>query len=263
VRPTMWMLLLAAGPVTAAADPAPAPPLACPQCGHWELDGASRGMTGEWLSIQPDRVDFPALGRYCARTIEHSSEADGNGRQRHRVLLALTPRVDDCSTSAGQDLRMQIDVDAGAVEGSHASMIIQDGSKTVLESGAWNVDREDPCDAGRNAPFIACYSMDHARLYKQLGYASYAIGRSLPKPQATVFARRFSPERFAGEVERFCDRQGTLNGAGSGATLVSKRCQVERLGAKLHELEAWQVCLRTKERACKTPGQDFDKAAAE
>ena len=65
------------------------------------------------------------------------------------------------------------------------------------------------------------------------------------------------------DVARFCDRQGSLRGAGSGATLVSNQCQVERMAAKLRELEAWQASIRKGERACTTPDQRFDKSAAD
>jgi len=255
------LLLVTMMPALAsAADPAPV--LACPQCGHWELDGASHGMTGEWLSIQPDRVDFPALGWFCARTLEQASEEGGAGRRRYRVVLGLTPRTQDCAKPMdGPGLRMQLDVDAGAgVEGSHASITIRSEAEAVLESAAWNVDRDEPCDAGSNAPFIACYSMDHARLYKQLSHVAYSVRRSLAKPAADAFARRFNPIDFAGKVEGFCDRQGSRHGGGSGATLLSKRCQVERMSAKLHELEAWQACMRTPKHSCKSPGQGFDRS---
>lgn len=266
MRLMVWILLLfAAGPAPAgAADPVPAPPLACPQCGHWELAGASHGMTGEWMAIRPDRVDFPALGWFCARTIEQSVKDEGRGRRGYRVVLELTPRTDDCATPGGQGLRMQVDVDAGGnVEGSHARMRIRRGAEPVFDGEAWNVDREDPCDSGSNTAFIACHDMDHARLYKQLSLEAYGIRRSLAGNAAASFARRFSPDRFVDDVERFCDRQGSLRGAGSGATLVSKQCQVERMAAKLRELEAWQACMRKGERACTTPDQRFDTSATE
>lgn len=256
------LLLLVSTPVFADDKPSQPPPPTCPQCGKWELNGGTGGVTGEWVLIKPERVDIPSLGSFCAHTTRKSIDIDPDERRRHLVVLNLG-RGDECATPDSDSLRMELEVRTGSMtEGSYAHMAIYPSSQTkaLFEASGWNTERENPCDSGLNAPFIDCYVMDYAGLYKRLSYEAFDISRGLAKREAALFNRRFSPAAFAAKVEEFCDKQGTLWGAGSGTTLVSYSCQVERLQAKLHELEAWQACIGERKRACAVPGLAFDRS---
>lgn len=253
----LFLLLLSPG-VRADDTPAAPTPLACPQCGTWQILGSS-GTSGESIVITPDHVTLPSMGAFCAQTVKQALETDPDTSRHYRVALRLSA---SCAATPQDAWWFEMDIAHTDFEdGSEAHIAVRAsaGATPVFTAIGWNNERGNPCDSGRGNGMAACGELIYALDYKRLAFAAYGLQRSLPRPDAQLFARRFNPAGFAIAVAAFCDRYGTHGAGGGWSAMWSQICQSERITAKLHELEAFQSCRRKQGARCAMPGQRFSR----
>lgn len=261
----LFMFFVCNAAVAGEAPPiAPVSPLACPQCGEWDLVTASFGLTGEKIVITPERVEMPVLGSFCASVLSKTVSHEYGIVRGYRMTLNLAAG-DICAVPDEDSLRMDVSLPPEwQTEGSIIKIAVYQASSgdALLSATGWNRMRKDPCDNGGGRPGIDCLTIEHATTFKRLAYLMYVLQKGERPREVTQLARRFNVTRFAGAVEIFCTRREVESDAGA-PVYWSIACQHERLDGKLREWQAWSTCRALAKRKCTMPTEQFDKSKRE
>lgn len=263
MRPLALLIFLVVA--SAWADEPPSithvPPLACPQCGDWDLVTAGFGLAGESIIISPERVEMPVLGSFCAYVLRQTVENNESSMPTYRTTLNLAAG-DTCAVPDADSLRMEVLVPGKwQTAGSVIEVAVYRGASpdAFFKAAGWNAMRNDLCNIGGGSPGTDCGAMAHAQTFKRLAYLMYAVQEGKRPREVVKLARRFNVTRFAGAVEAFCARREVESGAGD-ARFWSMECQNERLDAKLAEWQAWSMCRELSKGGCAMPTEGFDRS---
>jgi len=263
-----------------ADEPATAKPLACPQCGLWQISSASAaGVAGEIAVIEGSRLIIPSCGIFDYETEKTTvtprpSSPQPNNRYTYEISLRMTMRKPGgvCGWRTVTDWQLEGEVSGHFHEGGVAEFTVKQKRDDVLSFRAWNVNREDPCASGSGFGSGDCSAVGNGLLYKALAAetrTTYELARNI-KPSRRPPS--FNAARFAVTVATYCQEREKGSGGGSWPTAWALSCENEILSGKLREVTAWNACTQArfsgadtgtakqaKPAPCSFTGERFDR----
>jgi hypothetical protein len=175
-----------------------------------------------------------------------------------------------CNNGDEKNWYLEADVSGHFQEGGTATFKLRKSksAEPTLWLYGWNIDREDPCDAGSAYGTIACLSIENSIVYSMLSdHVERAFGllmnikvKKLPD---------FNAARFSAIVDEFCTERERESGGGSWPHAWAISCQLGIMQKKYEEFLSWRSCMEKHENKlslCKFPNESFDrdiKSAAE
>lgn len=249
-------------------------PLACPQCGLWQVSGASGGeLVGEIVVVDDKRVIIPGCGDFEYMIARSTATPQPHDRYDYDLSLSMTMRKPSFLCEAADDSAWRLDVRVSGHfrEGGTADFSVRPtaAAEPILSLTGWNMDREDPCAAGSGMGTGACMEIANAILYKALSARAKSayqilIGTTPAKPLPS-----FNAERFSATIAKFCTHREKHSGGGAWPTTWASVCEADFLSAKFKEFVAWHTCAQKELKAqkasvrakCKFPGEYFDRKA--
>jgi hypothetical protein len=242
-------------------------PLECPQCGLWDVGDAGYA---EMLFIDNNRIVIPGCGSFDYKTEQIVSTPKARDRNPYKVSLQLIQKrksflCDPGKEKNGQNWHLEAEVDGHFQEGGTASFMLRKdkSARPTLWLSGWNMDRENPCDAGSAYGSIACFSNEETHVYRALSqHAEWAyklfINRKVRK------LPDFNAARFSAIVDQFCVDRERDSGGGSWPHAWASNCQLEIMKKKYKEFVLWEACMeKTGDQfaSCRFPNESFNRSA--
>lgn len=252
MNPQLLLLLLPL--LTSSPSRAQAPVLDCARCGIWTIVASSfPGLVGDKFIIDRDRITLPPCGAVAYRGSESASGVDRDKAYLSDLTFALNPDSTCMVFGAEQPLAAKFSVSYGfSVEASFGTLTVvsQNTGKVFAEYSAWNLDREDPCEAGSSGGFSDCYAQSTASVYSQLALNA----RELSRTPTGRKVRTFSLEKFSASVTSHCEHKEREAFTGLSVT----RCENALFWSKLVEFQLWSVCRLDPHQKCTPPNEAID-----
>jgi len=237
-------------------------PLDCPQCGVWQ--GGSSEIDGIFV-IERNRIIIPGCGVFTYKTVKAKAVPEREDRYTYEISMRLTQTKKSflCPQRNNDDWHLEANIDGHFQEGGTGSFELRrsKSAKPILYFGGWNMDREDPCDAGSGSGASACSSDEVSLVYQ-------ALTRQTEKAYEQAINANikglpdFNAARFSATIDQFCTEREKESGGGSWPTAWALSCKLGFLKDKHQEFGAWNACLEKNENmipACKFPTENFDR----
>jgi hypothetical protein len=235
-------------------------PLACPQCGVWHVSET------EIMIVDEKRVIIPGCGVFEYKTDRSIATSERVDRYVYKVSMSLTQqkRWFLCDTGDNRAWKMEANVSGHFRHAGTAEFVLRKNAtaEPSLWLSGWNIDREDPCDAGSAFGTISCVSIENSGLYRMLSeYAERAfitlMGEGVRKLPS------FNPANFAANVDKYCYDREKESGGGSWPSAYAAMCENGIFKTKFREFAAWHKCMDGNGRKwalCKFPNETFSRA---
>jgi hypothetical protein len=232
-------------------------PLTCPQCGVWQVSET------EIMIIDDKRIIIPGCGIFNYKTDRSVATPERIDRYTYKVSMALTQQKGWFRCEAGDDQAwtMEADVSGHFRHGGTGEFVLRK-SKTIdptLWLNGWNMDREDPCDAGSAYGTGACWSTENSFIYRALSDYAERAYEMLIEGKAKKLPP-FNPAGFAAKVDNYCSNRERNSGGGSWPTAHSLSCENGILKKKFREFAKWHKCMDGNGRKwtlCQFPDEKF------
>lgn len=237
-------------------------PLNCPQCGVWQ--GGSSEVDGIFV-IERNRIILPGCEVFSYKTVKSKVLPEREDRHTYEVSLRLNQEKESflCPRGKNDNWNLEANIDGHFQEGGTGSFILHrnKSAKPLLEFYGWNIDRENPCDAGSGSGTTACISDELSLVYQALArLAEYSYEQLM-----NVNIKKlpdFNPARFSATVDHFCTEREKESGGGSWPHAWALDCKLGFVKDKRQEFIEWKACMEKNENkvsACIFPTEDFDR----
>jgi hypothetical protein len=247
-----------------ADEPAADKLVECPACGVWQTSfGTAPGMAGEIIVIDGARLIIPSCGIFDYVTAKSQVVTPQDStRNAHDIALLLTMQRGSvlCSVDDDTSWRLEVSVYAHSGGGGVADFTLKRGRGDLLSFQAWNMNRDDPCDAASARGSGACAMISKGLVYKALAAeakAAYELATVIATPGNKHPS--FNVGRFAATVARFCEHREKDSGAGAWPFAWAQACEREILAGKLTEISASNACTRARLSGTNTGAQTKSK----
>ncbi len=146
--------------------------LECPQCGAWQISGSNvQWLNGDILHINENYIEIDGCGVFEVLDITTNITGVGDERKIYKITSKLKPikQLLLCNTNTSE-WQLNIEVSGHFSEGGYAefSLASSDGSGFEFGFHAWNIYREDPCNAGSGRGHAECMALSNAILLRSL-----------------------------------------------------------------------------------------------
>ncbi len=239
--------------------------LECPQCGAWQISGSSvQWMSGDILHIDESHVEISGCGVFDVLDDKILVSDEGDERKSYRVTLKLRPIKQFLLCNVNKsEWQMNIEVSGHFSEGGYAEFSLVSNKESGFELGfqAWNIYREDPCDAGSGRGHAECMALSNAIVTRSLvSLASIARADAYNK-KPPRHRRFFDPEQFIRQIDSYCSEREKDSGGGLWPTAWALTCINNLLSEKYNEFDVWQKCAAKENKSdqCVMPGNNFVK----
>jgi|GEM_PF-1130993 len=237
--------------------------LRCPQCGVWEV-----ASDGKLLIIDQERIIYPGCGEFTYKTERMAPKLEREDRYEYQVsmLLEQVKMSFLCSKemNEGNDWYLEATIQGHFREGSEGSFELRKkktGEEVTLSLYGWNMDREDPCDAGSGHGSAWCAAIEQSHIYGSLSNRAQEAYYLLLGSKAGKLPE-FNVARFSAVVNQFCTEYHKESGGGAWPHAWAASCTNAILNRKYNEFVAWQSCMEKNENklaSCKFPDETFDR----
>jgi uncharacterized protein YecT (DUF1311 family) len=198
-------------------------PLKCPQCGIWQVGEV------DILFIDDNRIVIPGCGVFVYKTNTSVSTPEGEDRHTYKISMLLTQKKTSflCDTGDDKEWYLEAEVTGHFHEGGTADFILRKGksAEPTLFLNGWNMDREDPCDAGSAYGSIACVSTEESLVYKGLSDGVAKAYELIMNIQVKKIPD-FNAARFSATVDQFCTERERESGFGSWPRAYALGCKL-------------------------------------
>lgn len=243
-------------------------PLKCPQCGLWQLSSSDpSGLEGDIIFVDGHQIVIPACGVFSYKIENSKAIVQREDRYEYDLTLILTQQNNTqlCFPENDNAWKMEIKVNGHFQEGGTADFLLRKNKteKPTLELSGWNINREDPCDAGSGSGTAACLMIKGALLYKMLSIKAERAYQKLLQNKSVIKIPSFNVALFSATVSNFCENKEKESGGGSWPVAWSYSCYNRILESKLKEFSTWDACNEEKQgkhKTCKLPSENFDKS---
>jgi uncharacterized protein len=237
-------------------------PLKCAQCGVWQ--DVDIGI----FVIDDKRIIIPGCGVFDYNIEKYVSKACSHAKECYTykvsMLLKQTKTSLLCNNGDEKDWYLEADVSGHFQQGGTAEFILRKSKsdKPELFLSGWNIDREDPCDAGSGIGSSICNAIETSHVYRTLSnnvenaYSLLINAEEQKLPD-------FNVARFSASVYQFCMERERLSGANAWPKAWALDCQMGIMEEKYKEFVAWQTCMGKNEnklKSCKFPDESFDRS---
>jgi hypothetical protein len=239
-----------------------AEPLSCPHCGVWQ---------DEWFGIfviDEKRIIIPGCGIFEYDDVDISSDVRHERINHHNYKITMRLKQQKtsflCDNGDDKIWYLQADISGHFQEGGTGSFKISNwrsGEPVKIWLGGWNIDREDPCDAGSGRGTASCFRIETSHVYNALARAVESAYQLLTNIK-TKKLPDFNVARFSVVVDKFCAERERESGGGSWPAAHAFSCQHEIMKKKYDEFVSWRSCVeknQNKLKLCRFPSERFNR----
>lgn len=265
IRLTMLFACFVSSSIYAQEELKPAS-LECPQCGAWQISSSNiNSYVSDLVLVDAKKVFIQGCGSFFYDKPKIESKFVSEDRQNYNVTISFNARTSPSITSiCGGDneerwkpseWNLTINVSGHFREGSYAEFLLtRNGIRDpVLTFRAWNMDREDPCDAGSAFGTGECLRIENGKLRKALWAAADSAEYRLSKSLSPQKPSSFNLTKFLEKADRYCTARENNTGGGNWPTTWALDCVSEQLEAKLKQFRRWEVCAQSASDAMACP----------